>query len=34
MLLDVEVTLNNSPLCYVEDDLQLAVLTPSAMMFG
>ena len=34
VLLDVEVTLNNRPLCYVEDDLQLPVLTPSAMMFG
>ena len=34
MLLDVEVTLNNRPLCYVEDDVQLPVLTPSAMMFG
>ena len=34
MLLDVEVTLNNRPLCYMEDDLQLPVLTPSAMMFG
>ena len=34
MLLDVEVTLNNRPLCYVEDDVRLPVLTPSAMMFG
>ena len=34
LLLDVEVTLNNRPLCYVEDDVQLPVLTPSAMMFG
>ena len=34
VLLDVEVTLNNRPLCYVEDDVQLPVLTPSAMMFG
>ena len=34
MLLDVEVTLNNRPLCYVADDIQLLVLTPSAMMFG
>lgn len=34
VLLDVEVRLNNRPLCYVEDDVQLPVLTPSAMMFG
>ena len=34
MLLDVEVTLNNRALCYMEDDIQLPVLTPSAMMFG
>ena len=34
VLLDVEVTLNNRPLCYVEDDIQLPVLTPSVMMFG
>ena len=33
MLLDVEVTLNNRPLYYVEDDVQLSVLTPRAM-FG
>jgi len=30
----MEVTLNNRPLCYVEDDVQLPILTPSAMMFG
>jgi len=34
VLLDMEVTLNNRPLCYVEDDVQLPILTPSAMMFG
>ena len=34
MLLGVDVTLNNRPLCYVEDDVQLPVLTPSTMMFG
>ena len=34
VLLDEEVTLNNRPLCYVEDDVQLPVLTPSTMMFG
>ena len=34
VLLDVKVTLNNRPQCYVEDDVQLPVLTHSAMMFG
>ena len=34
VLLNMEVTLNNRPLCYVEDDVQLLVLTPNAMMFG
>jgi hypothetical protein len=31
--LDVEVALNNRPLSYVEDDLQLPVLTPNALQF-
>ena len=34
VILDVEVTLNNRPLTYVEDDIQLPVLTPNTMMFG
>ena len=34
VLLNVEVTLNNRPLCCVEEDVQLPVLTPSTMMFG
>ena len=34
VLLDVEVTLNNRPLTYLEDDVQLPTLTPHAMMFG
>ena len=34
VLLDVEVTLNNRPLCYVEDDVQLPLLAPRAMLFG
>ena len=33
-MLDVEVALNDRPLSYVEDDVQLPVLTPCAMMFG
>ena len=33
VLLDVEVTLNNRPLSYQEDDFQLPVLTPSSMLF-
>ena len=34
VLLDVEVTLNNRPLSYVEDDLQLPVLTPNSLLFA
>ena len=34
VLLDVEVALNNRPLSYVEDDVQLPVLTPCDMMYG
>ena len=30
----VEVTLNNRPLSYVEDDIQLPLLTPNMMMLG
>jgi len=33
VLLDVEITLNNRPLSYVEDDVQMPLLTPSAMLF-
>ena len=32
--MDVEATLNNRPLSYVEDDVQLPVLTPCAMVSG
>ena len=33
VLLDVEITLNNRPLSYVEDDVQMPFLTPNAMLF-
>ena len=33
ILLDVEVTINNRPLGYIEDDVQSVVLTPNLMMF-
>ena len=33
VLLDVGITLNNRPLSYVEDDVQMPLLTPSAMLF-
>ena len=33
MILDVEIALNNRPLCYVEDDIQLPVLTPNSLLF-
>ena len=32
VLLDVEVALNNRPLDYVEDDIQLPILTPSSLL--
>lgn len=34
VLLDAEVTSNNRPLSYQEDDIQLSTLTPNTMMFG
>ena len=34
VLLDVEITLNNRPLSYVEDDVQMPLLTPNAMLFA
>ena len=32
--MDVEITLNNRPLSYVEDDVQLPLLTPNMMLLG
>lgn len=34
ILLDIDVSLNNRPLSYVEDDPQLPVLTPNSLLFG
>ena len=34
ILLDVEINMNNRPLAYVEDEIQLNVLTPNSMIFG
>ena len=34
VLLDVEVTMNNRPLSYVEEDIQSPILTPSLLQFG
>lgn len=34
VLLDVEIAVNNRPLSYVEDDVQLPILTPNLMMYG
>ena len=33
VLLDVEINLNSRPLSYVEDDVQLPLLTPNSMLF-
>ena len=32
--LDVEVTMNNRPLSYVEEDIQSPILTPNLLQFG
>ena len=34
VVLDVEISLNNRPLTYVEDDVELSVLTPNLMITG
>ena len=34
VILDVERTINDRPLGYVEDDIQMPLLTPSVMLFG
>eukprot|EP00795_Rhopilema_esculentum_P011259 gene11259-21450_t len=34
VLQDVELTITNRPLGYVEDDIQLPILTPNTMLFG
>ena len=32
VLMDIEITLNNRPLSYVEDDIQMPILTPNTMI--
>jgi hypothetical protein len=34
VLLDLEITLNNRPLTYVEDDIEFPIITPNSLMFG
>ena len=34
VILDLEVAVNNRPLSYVEDDVELPVLTPTIMMYS
>ena len=34
VLLDIQIVLNNRPLTYCEDDIELPVLTPNIMIFG
>lgn len=34
VILDVEITLSSRPLTYLEDDVQLPILTPYAIMFS
>ena len=33
-MLDIEPTLNNCPMTYVEDDVQLPLLTPNTLIHG
>ena len=33
LVLDVEVTINGQPLSYLEEDVEMPVLTPSAMLY-
>ena len=32
--MDIEVTLNNRPLMYAEEDIQMPVLTPNTLLYG
>ena len=32
--LDIEATLNNQPLMYVEEDIKMPVLTPNTLLYG
>ena len=34
VLLDIQITLNNRPLSYCEDDIELPILTPNMLIFG
>ena len=34
IVVDIEVTLNNRPLMYVEEDIQMPVLTPNTLLYG
>ena len=34
IVLDIEVTLNNPPLMYVEEDIQMPVLTRNTLLYG
>ena len=34
VLLDIEITLNNRPLSYIEEDEEMPILTPNVMAFG
>ena len=32
--MDIEITLNNQPLMYVEEDVQMPVLIPNTLLYG
>ena len=34
ILLDIENTLNNRPLCYLKDHIQFPIVTPNTLVYG
>ena len=34
VLIDIEISLNNKPMSYVEDDIQIPILTPNTIIHG
>ena len=34
ILLDIEIVLHNRPLIYIEDNIQMPVLTPNTFLYG
>ena len=34
VIIDIQITLNNRPLSYIEEDVQMPIFTPNSLMFG